>query len=100
MRSDLSQTLEDFERVAEDYFHLIPPDVHDFKIDLCVHWEYDDISNILIFDFDDVWNMEEFYDKILACPRYKMHYALDETYPGMDYVNNRIIVEAKKGGLI
>ena len=99
MRNDILMTFEDFERVAEDYFHLIPPDTDSFKLDLCVSWEYDEVDNVLKFYFDDDWLMDEFYDEILDCPKLNESFGIDDMFESYDRENKIITIEGKEGGL-
>lgn len=99
MRSDVLDTFEDFERIAEDYFMLIPPDTDSFDLELCTKWIYDDLYNTLTFYFDDEWNLDTFLDKITECPKYQETYDIGDHFDGVDRKNLKIIVEGKATGL-
>ena len=96
-RADLSQTFEDFERVMEDYFRIIPPDIEFFKVDIATHWEYDDVNRSVKFYFADDWYLQEFIDKLKTCPA-KINFKFEE-YENVD--REKLIVEVigKIGGL-
>lgn len=98
-RNDLSNSLEDFERVMEDYFQIIPPDIDFFKIDKSLGWEYCDLKNIVTFYFEDDWYLDEFLDEVLECPKYLKSFYLDPI-DGVDREKLTIILEGKIGGLI
>ena len=100
MRADVLDTFEDFERICEDYFHLIPPDTDSFDLDLCTKWVYDDFERTLTFYFEDEWKLDEFYDKITDCPKYEESFDIGDHFDGVDRKNLKIIVESKEMGLI
>lgn len=100
MRSDITQTFEDFERIAEDYFMMIPPDTDSFNLEICTRWEFDDAFNTLTFYFDDPWKFDEFHDKLLECPRYEESFAVGDHFEGADRQNLKIVVEGKESGLL
>jgi len=100
MRNDVLDTFEDFERICEDYFMLIPPDTDSFNLELCTSWTYDDMYNTLTFTFVDEWNLDSFLDKILECPKYEETYAVGDHFDGVDRQKLTIIVEGKETGLI
>jgi hypothetical protein len=97
-RTDLSQTFEDFERVLEDYLHIIPPDSDFFLHEKASKWVYDDMQQSLTFYFDDAWLMDEFKDKLEHCPG-KMYFKCEE-FEHVDRENLTITVIGLKGGLI
>jgi len=99
MRGDIAYTWEDWERLAEDYIRLIPPDNEAFDFDLVTKWEFDEDNRIFIFYFDNEWDMDAFYDKITESPAYETLYAIGDLFEGVDRENLKIIVEGKEGGL-
>lgn len=98
-RTDLTQSFEDFERVMEDYFQIIPPDVESFNLENTTHWEYSDFRNTVTFYFSDDWYLDAFLDKILDCPKYLRTFDMD-SIDGIDRQNLTITIEGKTGGLL
>ena len=98
MRGDLSKTYDDFERVAEDYFMLIPSDLMSFDMDLVLDWDYDDIGRKLMFKFNRKWDMENFIDKIKDCPKMGMSFEFDDVFD-IDSKNNVVTIHGTVGGL-
>jgi len=98
MRTDIGQTFEDFERIAEDYFNLIPPDTDSFDLTNCT-WQYDEFDKLFIFQFENEWDLDSFYDKITECPKYEESYDIGDHFEGVNRKTLKITVEAKEGGL-
>jgi len=98
-RTDLSQTFEDFERVLEDYLHVIPPDTKFFLVEKATKWEYDDTRQALVFYFEDDWTLQEFVDRLGDCVSKGMFFLCDE-YEHVDRENLIVTVIGIKGGLI
>ena len=93
MRHDLTQTFEDFERIAEDYFMLIPPDTDSFNIGICSRWVYDDMYNTITFYFENEWDLDTFYDKMIECPKYGESFITSDHFDGVDRKNLKIMIE-------
>jgi len=91
----LLDTEEEWLRVAEDYFELIPPDIDFFKIELCIKYEVNHFEKELIFYFDDLFKLEEFLDKVKDCPLYEATFNIE--FDGVDYDNLTITIKAGEG---
>jgi hypothetical protein len=100
MRYDVLNTIEDFEKICEDYFLIIPPDIDSFDLDICTKWEYNDFDRTLVFYFEDEWNLDSFYDKLVDCPKYEETFDVGDFFEGVDRENLKIVVESKETGLI
>jgi hypothetical protein len=98
-RTDITQSFEDFERVMEDYFQVIPPDIDFFKIEKATHWSYDDMENSVSFWFEDDWTMQEFKDNLEECPLWETTFDAD-AFDGIDWQEKRITVIGHVGGLL
>ena len=99
MRTDLTHSFEDFERIAEDYFELIPPDTDSFDLDLCTYWEYEEWDKLLVFHFERYDDLLAFHDKILECPKNEESFAIGDHFDGIDTENLTITIESKSTGL-
>lgn len=97
-RTDLTDSYEDFERVMEDYFQVIPPDIDSFKVNTAQRWKYDDITNTITFWFEHEWDLLDFHDSLVECANYGMTYGIDD-YDGVDYQELKLTVVSYKGGL-
>jgi hypothetical protein len=100
MRTDITDSFEDFERIAEDYFDLIPPDTDSFNLQLCNTWVYDENNKLLIFFFADEWLLEEFYETVKECPKLDESFGMDDLFEAIDRKKLTITIEGKEGGLI
>ncbi len=100
MRTDITHTYEDFERIAEDYFELIPPDPESFDLDLCISWDYDEDYKLLIFKFDDEWDMDAFVEKVEDCAKYRETFDINDHFEGVNRETLTVTVEGKEGGLV
>ncbi len=101
MRDEYTQSFEDFERIMEDYFQVIPPDSDFFKLELLTKWEFFDLHNVVVFYFNDDWDLTAFLDTLEECPLYKVTFDLEEDiYGGIDRDNLKISVQGKIGGLL
>jgi hypothetical protein len=98
-RGDIMQTQEDFERIAEDYFMLIPPDTDYFDLDKCVKWEFNEFDRTLTFYFENEWDLDEFLDKIMDCPALEVTFEIGNIYEGVNRDKLTITIEGKEGGL-
>lgn len=101
-RTDVTQSFEDFERIMEDYFQVIPPDIDFFEIEKCSYWDYDDMENTVTFYFEDEWYLQEFLDELEECPKLRFTFDMDDSYSfdGVDRQNLRITIVGKTGGLL
>jgi hypothetical protein len=99
MRGDLLQTQEDFEKVLEDYFMIIPPDNESFDLEKCISWDYNDFDRTITFYFDNEWDLEEFNDKMNDCPAKGVMFDVGNNFDGVDRKNLKIIIEGNEGGL-
>ncbi len=97
MRTDVTDSYEDMERVLEDYFRIIPSDMHYFKMENVTQWEYDDSEKMIRFYFDNEWTMDEFFDKIRYSP--KMMTVHMEEHDCVDRQNFTISMYGRVGGL-
>jgi len=100
MRTDITDSFEDFERIAEDYFDLIPPDTDSFKLKLCKTWTYDENDKIMVFYFEDEWALDEFYEEVKECPKLDESFGMDDLFDAIDRKALTLTVEGKEGGLI
>lgn len=100
MRTDVLETFEDFERVAEDYFWLIPPDTDSFLLEKCISWSYDDFDNTMTFRFDNEWDLDEFNDKMADCPKFDESFDYYDELKPVDRENLSITIQGKESGLI
>ena len=100
MRKDVTDSFEDFERIAEDYFDLIPPDTDSFNLDLCLTWSFDDLDKLMIFYFENEWDLYSFYDKLIECPKLNESFGMDDLHDSVDREKLTITIEGKEGGLI
>lgn len=100
MRTDITDSYEDWERLAEDYFDLIPPDTDSFDLSLCIKWDYDDWRKTFKFYFDNEWDLDSFLDKVEDCPKKDETFGIGDLYEGVDRENLTITVEGKEGGLL
>ena len=98
-RNDLLQTSEDFGRVMEDYFAIIPPDLDMFELDKIVKWEFDDIENSMTFYFDDDWLFDEFKNLIEEIPTLNDKFVFDE-YEHVNREKLTLTILGKDGGLM
>ena len=98
-RTDITNSFEDFERIMEDYFQVIPPDINSFKIDKCLFWEYDDMENTVTFHFEDEWYLDEYLDSLEDCPKLRTSFDF-ETFDSADRQNLTITIVGKIGGLL
>lgn len=96
-RQDMSQTFEDFERIMEDYYQIIPPDINHFDIEKCSHWEFDDVEKCVHFHLLDEWYLQEFIDAVKECP-HKFSFKFEE-HEDVDMENLIVTVYGKIGGL-
>jgi hypothetical protein len=96
-REDLTQSYEDFERVMEDYFQIIPPDTDFVKVDVAKRWQYNDVERSVTFYFEDAWYLQEFIDKLFYCP--KKYSFLFEEHEHIDRENLTVTIIGKIGGL-
>jgi len=99
-RTDLIYTFEEWERLAEDYMSLIPPDNEFFDFEYVKKWYYDDLRNVFVFEFGNEWDMQTFIDKVEECPMYMVTFDIGDLYEGIEWDKLRVTVEAKEGGLI
>lgn len=97
-RMDITQSFEDFERIMEDYFQVIPPDIDHFKTDIVTHWDYNDVEHSVTFYFDDDWKLQEFLDEMMECPAKDSFFEYEE-YEHLDRVKNTITIIGREGGL-
>jgi len=100
MRTDITESFEDFERLAEDYFDLIPPDTDSFDFDLCTKWEFDEWEKTFKFYFEKEWDLDAFLDKLMDCPKMDETIALNDMAEGVNRQALTITVEGRQGGLI
>jgi len=100
MRTDITESFEDFERLAEDYFMLIPPDTDSFRLDLCTKWEFDEWEKTFKFYFENEWDLDSFLDVLMDCPKLDETIALNDMYEGVNRETLTIVVEGREGGLI
>jgi len=99
MRTDITHSFEDFERIAEDYFELIPPDTDSFDLELCTFWEYEEWDKLLIFHFDNEMDLNFFYDKLIECPKYEESFDIEDHFEGVNRKALTITIESKSTGL-
>lgn len=92
-------TFEDFERIAEDYFFLIPPDTDSFLLDICNDWKFDEFENTLTFYFDSLWDLETFNDKMIECPKFGESFDYFDVLDSVDRKNLKIVIQGKMKGL-
>ena len=100
MRTDVTDSFEDFERIAEDYFDLIPPDTDSFKLNLCTKWVYEEWDKLLIFHFENEWDLDDFLETLKECPKLDETFGMDDLHDAVDRKKITITVEGKEGGLI
>lgn len=98
-RQDISSSFEDFERIMEDYFAIIPPDIDKFELVKTSGWEYDDLENTMMFYFDDMWLMDEFTEMLKDLPSTNMIFEYNE-YEHLDREKMTITIVGKDGGLM
>ena len=96
-RSDLTQSFEDYERVMEDYFQLIPLELRFFTVEKASRWEYNEFERSMTFYFVDEWTLDEFLDTMKDCPK-KFAYDFEE-YEHVDRKNLTIKMIGRIGGL-
>ena len=97
MRTDVTDSYEDMERVLEDYFRIIPSDMHYMKMESVIQWEYDDATKSITFYFADEWTMDEFFDKLKYSPKLMTVHC--EEHDCVDRENFSITIFGKVGGL-
>jgi len=100
MRNDITKSYEDFERLAEDYFDLIPPDTDSLDLELTLDWEFNDDNKLFIFYFENEWLLDEFLNKLEECPKLNESVALNDMFDGVDREKLVITLEGRQGGLI
>jgi|SaaInlStandDraft_4_1057021.scaffolds.fasta_scaffold88052_2 hypothetical protein len=98
-RTDITTSFEDFERVMEDYFQVIPPDIDSFKLTKTINWKYDDFDNAMIFYFADDWELQSFKDDMTECPALNTFFGFEE-YEDVDLNELTITINGKIGGLL
>lgn len=98
-RNDISQTFEDFERVMEDYFAIIPPELHQFDLNKIIRWEYDDINNSMTFYFENEWLLDEYVDMLEQSPSVNRIFEYND-YEHIDRKNLSLTIIGKDGGLM
>ena len=97
-RTDVTQSFEDFERIMEDYFQVIPPDIDFFKLDDVLHWDYDDLEQAVTFFFEDDWYLQAFIDNVEECPAKNSFFEFDE-FDCVDREKLTVKIIGKIGGL-
>ena len=101
MRNDLVKSYEELERVCEDYFFLLPPDMDMLHIEELVDdWEFDEFENTLTFKFRDVWDLDTFMDYVEESPKYEESFAIGDMHEGVNREKLTVIIEGKEKGLM
>ena len=98
-RQDVSQSFEDFERIMEDYFAIIPPEVEQFDLEKIVEWEYNDVENSLTFYFADEWFLNELKDILDESPSQNIKFEYNE-YDHVDREKLTLTIIGRDGGLL
>jgi len=99
VRNDILDSFEDWERVAEDYFWLIPPDTDSFLLEKCTSWVFDDSDNTMTFYFDSDWDMQSFNDKMIQCPKFGESFDYYDNLAPLDSTKLKITIQGKMKGL-
>ena len=100
MRTDITDSFEDFERIAEDYFDLIPPDTDSFKLELTTTWTYEEFDKLMTFYFENEWDLDEFLDVLEECPKLNESFGMNDLHDAVNRKALTITIEGKEGGLI
>lgn len=97
-RNDIIQTPEDFARVMEDYFGIIPPEVNQFDLDRILFWDYDDVEHSMTFYFEDPFDLNALVEHLQNTPKNGLFYIFDE-YQHLDRDKLTLTIIGKIGGL-
>jgi len=92
------QTPEDFARVMEDYFGVIPPEVDKFDLEKILFWDYEDIDNTMTFYFENDFHLNDLIEHLQSTPSNGFLYIFDE-YQHLDRENLTLTIVGKTGGL-
>jgi|LakMenEpi03Aug12_release.lakeMendotaPanAssembly.Ray.scaffolds.fasta_scaffold1264391_1 hypothetical protein len=97
-RTDLLQTVDDFERVMEDYFGMPPFKLELFKLDRITYWEYEDVENSLTLHFRDIFDLDELVSGLMSTPDRLFMFEFEE-YKHVDRENLTLTIIGRMGGL-
>jgi len=96
-RNDVTQSEEDFGRIMEDYFAIIPPKIEAFQLKFVKLWTYDDLENTMTFSFENELALNDFLDEFEKLPEcYIFEY---NEYEHLDRQNLTMTIIGKDGGL-
>ena len=98
-RTDLTQSQEDFARVMEDYFRIIPPFLDFFDLNKIKKWHYDDFDNTITFYFDNKDDLMELNSELFGSMNRGISFVYDEPVD-LDEINFSVRIKGIDGGLL
>ena len=97
-----NKSLDDLERILEDYFGVIPSDIDmNFKLELVKDWEFDPFDYLMTFYFENEWDAMDFFDVLTESPKAEMTFTFDEFGTGLFEDEKKVVIKGgEDGGLL